>query len=411
MFKNKNRDLAHILDDTVDEDEEFVTEDVSSQDDKLVGFEDAQLHPLEATIYDWAQANGYSENAMISLLASATRDGSNLAFWGSVNMLDALPPAQYQGRRSSLRLATLLTTIRNVMIFLPVALTWAAISVATSAFGTFSSQNQATTVNFLAFWQNGYGYLADFWHIDEVARFDTIIVVVIILLTLAIARLNNANDRAFDAGFVVADEERLVLAMELQNYFHANREITSETVSDTIAESVSGLRDMAREMTSAMSDLKIVMGTVSETVPRVDSLSRDIVSIGVASSERISELVSSLTNGVNSATQLIDQLGSSVSSLGNEVLGAAKSISEVESSILSTSDNLTNVVSGFETSIIGVKSELDNGLAKALDRASDTIGIVVDEMEVTSNSLKSSARNVQDQLETFQRSLRSETNK
>jgi len=160
-----------------------------------------------------------------------------------------------------------------------------------------------------------------------------------------------------------------------------------------------------------MSDLKIVMGTVSETVPRVDSLSRDIVSIGVASSERISELVSSLTNGVNSATQLIDQLGSSVSSLGNEVLGAAKSISEVESSILSTSDNLTNVVSGFETSIIGVKSELDNGLAKALDRASDTIGIVVDEMEVTSNSLKSSARNVQDQLETFQRSLRSETNK
>ena len=291
------------------------------------------------------------------------------------------------------------------------ALTWAAISVATSAFGTFSSQNQATTVNFLAFWQNGYGYLADFWHIDEVAKLDTIIVAFIILLTLAIARLNNANDRAYDAGFVIADEQRLVLAMELQNYFHANREITSETVSETVAESVAGLRDMAREMTSAMTELKVVMGKMSDTVPQVDNLSREIVTIGVASSERISELVNTLTNGVNSATGLIDELGSSVSTLGKEAKQAAQSITEVESSILGTSESLNNIVSGFETSIAGVKSELDNGLANALDRAADTIAVVVDEMEVTGNSLKSSARSVQDQLETFQRSLRTEIKK
>ena len=409
MFKNNNGVDSEVLTDLVTPDTEVDLVPLEVPSEEVNG--DLQLNPLEEAIYDWAQANGYSQNAMVSMLAAATNDGSNLAFWGSVNMLDALPQAQFQASTSSLRLATFLTTFRNVLIFLPVALTWAAISVATSAFGTFSSQNQATTVNFLAFWQNGYGYLADFWHIDEVAKLDTIIVAFIILLTLAIARLNNANDRAYDAGFIIADEQRLVLAMELQNYFHANREITSETVSETVAESVAGLRDMAREMTSAMTELKVVMGKMSDTVPQVDNLSREIVTIGVASSERISELVNTLTNGVNSATGLIDELGSSVSTLGKEAKQAAQSITEVESSILGTSESLNNIVSGFETSIAGVKSELDNGLANALDRAADTIAVVVDEMEVTGNSLKSSARSVQDQLETFQRSLRTEIKK
>lgn len=362
---------------------------------------------LEGRIERWAKANGQWRNPMTQLLHAAVVDGSNLAFWSSVNMLDALPPAKYAGNLSREKLIAFLTTLRNVLVFVPVALTWAAISVATSAFGTFSVQNQATTVNFLAFWQNGYGYLGDFWHIDNVAELDVIIVLMVIGLTLVIARMNNANDVMFMQGQDAADEQRVVLAMELQNYFHSRREITSVTVSETVATSVAGLRGMAQEMTKAMIELKGAIAKVGETVPRVDNLGREVVAIGKASAEQITELVQVLAGGVSSTTNLMDGMGNSLTTLGKEALSAADRISDVEGSILRTNQNLQNVVSGFENSIVEVKSELDNGLAKALDRASDTISIIVNEMEVTSTSLKSSARTVQDQLETFQRSLKS----
>lgn len=366
---------------------------------------------LEGRLERWARANGQWRNPMTQLLHAAVVDGSNLAFWSSVNMLDALPQAKYAGNLSREKLIAFLTTLRNVLVFVPVALTWAAISVATSAFGTFSVQNQATTVNFLAFWQNGYGYLDSFWHIDEVARLDVIVVLFVIALTLVIARMNNANDVMFMQGQDAADEQRVVLAMELQNYFHSRREITSVTVSQTVATSVAGLRGMAQEMTKAMSELKSAITKVSETVPRVDNLGREVVEIGKASADQITELVRVLAGGVSSTTNLMDGVGTSLSTLGQEAMSAADRIADVEKSINKTNQSLQSVVTGFEGSIVEVKSELDNGLAKALDRASDTISNIVNEMEVTSTSIKSSARNVQDQLETFQRSLKTRFSK
>lgn len=408
--------------------------------------EGAHFHPLEANLYAWARENNYSDHDIIAMLSATIRDKSNMKFWGSMNMLDVLPPAQHVGDRSKETRVSILSTIRIVLIFLPFAITWAAVAFATSAYGNFVAQNEATSVSFFAFWQNGYGLLSGLWQIDTIAILNTLIIGGIIGLTLTIGRLNELIQRDFESGIIEAEDQRRALAMELQNYFHAYRDSSAEETpqphfepaavpqsrvervevprprvghvevprprvehvevtpqrAEQSSDSISELRELAREMAIAMNEMKSSMANnTKENAPSSNQASSN------ASFPRVEQTISEITGEhIGSATGLIDHLGNAVSSLGNEAVRAADRISDIEASILDTNDNLTNIVSGLETSIADVKADLDRGLARALDRAAHTIEGVVGEMEMTSNSLKSSARSFQDQLEAFQRSLR-----
>lgn len=363
--------------------------------------EGINFNEVEQSLYAWARENGYSNHDVIAMLASTVREQSNLNFWNSMNMLDVLPPAQHFGTHDYEKRVSHIATIRNVLIFLPFAITWAAIAFATSAYGNFLIQNEGTSVSFFAFWQNGFGLLSELWQVDTVAIINTILVVTIIFLTVKISRFHEMIHREFELGIVVAEDQRRALAMELQNYFHVNKEMHLANMSDPIGEPNSGtssdLRDLAREMTAAIREMKSLTGTSMGTV-----------SNGNGKASHLEQAINDIANEqVGNATGMIDHLGSAVSTLGNEAVRAADRISDIEASILDTSNNLTSIVSGLETSIADVKTDLDKGLAKALDRAAQTIEGVVEEMEITSNSLRSSARSFQEQLETFQRSLRS----
>jgi hypothetical protein len=362
---------------------------------------------LEQRLIRWANANNLEKSPILLMLLSAIRDGRNLAFWGSVNFMDALPQPRFAGTLERERIAKLLTTVRNVLVFVPVALTWAAISVATSAFGTFSAQNQATTVNFLAFWQDGYGYLAPFWRIGSTAEKVVIIISAVIVLTLIVGRLNNVNDRNYARGMDAAEEQRLAIAMELQNYFHARREINDTTVTETVIESVSGLRDMSRDMSAAMMELRHVMtGILGDTLPRVDGLTNNLKLLGDQAGVKISEMVDSLSEGITTASDLMKTMGQTVTELSHDARDAVDRIIGVENSISAASNELSSAVLQFDSSVGDAKHNLDQGLAGAVDRASISIDNILNEMAVTSTSLKSSSRNVQDQLEELQRSLK-----
>lgn len=361
---------------------------------------------LDVRLLRWATSYGLNRSPIILMLASAVKESRNIQFWGSVNMLEALPQPRYLGNVRNETFARFVLILRNVLVFVPVALTWAAISVATSAFGTFTSQNQATTVNFLSFWQDGYGYLAPFWHIDEVARLDVIIVLAVIALTLLLGKLNNANDIEFNRGINLAEEQRLAIAMELQNFFHSRLEITDKTVTKTVAASVSGLRDMSQDMSNAMVELsKVMSGLLGDTMPRVDGVSRDLTDLIHKASDRIEELIKSLTGGVTTASTVLGDMSKTVNTIGTDAQVAVSRILDVEKKISTAGDALNSSVKKFDGAVSQAKSDLDIGLSGAIDRASIAIDNIVNEMSVTSNSLKSNARQVQDQLEELQRSL------
>jgi methyl-accepting chemotaxis protein len=379
---------------------EFETADETAVEEPVVD------NSLISRLNRWANANGLERSPFIAMVSAAIRDQRNLNFWSTVDMVIALPEPRYSGGDRRNRFQSFLTVVRNVMVFVPVALTWAAISVATAAFGVFSQQNQATPVNFLQFWQDGYGYLADFWRINQVARLDVAVILFVILLTLVIGYLETENNRDFQIGQTKADEDRLAFAMELQNYFHLNREITVENVSDAVLNSISTLQGMAREMTNSMSELGVVMQVFSNLVPDVNQLSRDVSELNESTASKIADLTTGLSAGVENANSVLKDMTQTVNTLGQDARLSMVHLTEVNDSVTTVGTNFKVAVDTLQESIGQVKSKLDVGLSEAIETGYVSIDRIINEMDVTSTSLKSSSRAVQDELEALHRSLK-----
>lgn len=108
---------------------------------------------------------------------------TNLNYWAN-NRIHNIIPSKINSNNYFSKASKLLASIRNLLVFVPVALTWLAVSKATSSFANFIDDNSGTTANFLQFWQNGYGYLEDTWKIGHIAFLDFIIILIVIIISI-----------------------------------------------------------------------------------------------------------------------------------------------------------------------------------------------------------------------------------
>ena len=138
---------------------------------------------LISEITSWAQKNGSSQDAVITSLVADLREMKDLDAWASLPTIELLPPINAPKADKTITLANRIAIIRNLLVFVPVALTWIAVSKATSAFGAYTAANKTAVVNFLEFWQNGYGVLASEWTIGHVAFLDFAIITAVIILS------------------------------------------------------------------------------------------------------------------------------------------------------------------------------------------------------------------------------------
>jgi hypothetical protein len=161
-------------------------------------------------------------------------------------------------------LVRIITVIRNVLVFAPVALTWAAVGQATTGFSRYIEENGADVVNFLDFWQNGYGILDDKWKIGEVARLDFLMIMVVILLTLYVSQAGHSAERLRDTEEAAIDRERLALALEIHSQLHDKRKITNVTMNASIAGSISRLVNA----THNLEDASKVLEKASRKIPK-----------------------------------------------------------------------------------------------------------------------------------------------
>ena len=123
---------------------------------------------LAQSLSKWA-AEYECSNELTDSLTKALEAKKDLHKWADLDPFEYLPmPSSHRASRQ-LRVIETLTILRNVLVFAPVALTWAAVGQASSAFEKYVAANDATVVNFLQFWQNGYGVLASFWRLADVA--------------------------------------------------------------------------------------------------------------------------------------------------------------------------------------------------------------------------------------------------
>jgi hypothetical protein len=205
---------------------------------------------LAELIEIWARKHGVLKDPYIQRLIPALIKKRQLTMWATIDPFEALPhPVSRRGDQFA-RFARITTTWRNAFVFMPVAITWLAVGQATTAFERYVDENSNATVNFLQFWQNGYGYLSDFWVIGKVAFFDALIVTGVILMTLGINYFWQISDSLTEAEEKEIEAERSQVAYAIKEYLFTKRSITRLAINQSIAAAVDNLVDTTERLQS-----------------------------------------------------------------------------------------------------------------------------------------------------------------
>jgi len=213
---------------------------------------------LAEKLEEWSRLRGVERDPYLSQLTESLKERKNLHIWAELQPLDFLPYPKSESQNRQSDLVRILTIIRNVLVFAPVALTWAAVSAATTGFAAYTKENGTSVVNFLDFWQNGYGYLSDKWKIGEVARLDFILVMIVIVLTLFVSFVGHRAQQMRSNEEALIDQERSTIALEIAQVLHDKRKVTNVTMNQALAGSISRLVNATHNLESAAKEINKV---------------------------------------------------------------------------------------------------------------------------------------------------------
>ena len=233
------------------------------------------IDALATTIAQWISKYNLNNDPYLTGLLAAIEGKKDLHIWAELDPNDYLPHPDTDAGGAKERLVRLLTVVRNVLVFAPVALTWAAVGAATTGFSKYIEQNGADVVNFLEFWQNGYDILADEWKIGNVARLDFIIVLIVIALTLYVSRAGYQVEEIQHKAEVEIDRERLALAIEIHAALHDKRKITTVTMNASLAGAISRLVGATSSLDGAAKNIE----KATRKIPKESSPSSFISSL------------------------------------------------------------------------------------------------------------------------------------
>ena len=218
---------------------------------------------LADQVDSWAYKYQVSRDPYTNGLSNSLREKKNLQIWAAMNPIEFLPQPEITEGIAIAQWARLLTLIRNVLVFAPVALTWAAVGQATSAFSRYVDENGADVVNFLDFWENGYGYLGTEWQISHVAFLDFLIILVVIILTL-IASVFGKRASELQAKFdQQIERERIGLAVEINSFLFDKQKATNVSMNASLAGAIA-------KLLNATDSLEDVTKNLAKTTKKVD---------------------------------------------------------------------------------------------------------------------------------------------
>ena len=189
----------------------------------------------------WADKYDVTKDGYVRGLYEALTSRKNLQIWASLNPIEYLPMPELKAGLSMANWTRLITVLRNVLVFLPVALTWAAVGEATTAFSTYLKANGSDIVNFLDFWQNGYGVLDDKWRIATIALLDFLIIMVVIVLTLIASFFSRRVTELQIMSEKETDRERILLSVEIASYLFEKQKVTNVTMNQSLARALDKL--------------------------------------------------------------------------------------------------------------------------------------------------------------------------
>jgi hypothetical protein len=303
----------------------------------------------------WAIANRVEDDPYVDALTATIDQRGNLTAFATSNPIDLLPMPEVTAGSMLRRIARVITVTRNVLVFLPVLITWWAISRATEAYGRYiealKERGEGRTTSFLEFWESGgvgviNPELPKFWRITEVAIKDAWIIAIIIGLTFIAGLIESFASAKRQRSESKVEKERTRIAIATMVALQGNKSVDTESLTDTLAIALNDLGQAARDVNLAAERMEAASVGVSSLTPRVAELS---------------ENVSNLSDQFSTDVQVsIQALVTAVSALGNTLEGdLQRFMSEVLTGLEEVSEGLKTTMTHVEFGTHQMREDLD----------------------------------------------------
>ena len=330
----------------------------------------SQAREIADEITGWAQLREVSNDPYITAVAEAIRTESDLNFWSQQDALQLLPSSAIGAGSKLMRLSRVMAALRNVLVFVPVAITWKAVADATNAFAEFIEDNGAATVNFLEFWQNGYGYLDPFWTIGNIANIDAAIIVGVIVVSLFSNSLYSRGLELNQKAGEIFENERISIGIGINRYLAGKRQATAESLNQSVIAAIDKLNISAKEMATVSRSIANASNQVENILPGIEKLKVSIENLLDHSEKQLEQFMGTFEN-----------------------------------SLSSSSKNLLSTISEMKVVMQEINLILGKDMKNAVTQTNSKLINMVDELEANSKEVKAGSRVLQDELQNLQRKL------
>ena len=290
-----------------------------------------------AEMNTWAKQWEVAEDPFVKGLNEAIHQNNDLGMWSSLDPTQLLPDMPDQTTIFH-RIGNALAVIRNIFVFLPVAITWQAIAKATDAYTKwFPATDPAlknTEKNFLDFWANGYGALDKKYTLPHIGILDFWIIIGIVVVSLISTVLITRGDKANEDLRQVFESERLTVAIRIRRALHGKREASPESIATSLADALADLNQTTRDMAEVASRLEASTAGVSSLTPQIEKLNDHAGTFALQTSTAIAQAVQQLVASVdalngsvsNNITDAFQTAVSSLQEVGEEMKRHATSV-------------------------------------------------------------------------------------
>lgn len=211
---------------------------------------------LRSSVLTWASRNRTLEDPYVKGLLRALNSPEELDYWATLKAVEHLP--EEMALEPNPKFIRHVELVRNTLVFVPIALTWMSIGKSSDAFTKYIAQNSGSVVNFLQFWQNGYGYLSSLWRLGSIATIDALIMFTLIILTVF---TQSTKNRLIHKRNLLNQDyyaKRMDMAFLIDEFFYHKRNPTALTISK---------------------DMKVIMGKISQATVLLEKTTKELYGI------------------------------------------------------------------------------------------------------------------------------------
>jgi len=290
---------------------EFVIESEESEDDveDVTVDPDVELTPEEAArasdrerigaakaLKSWMDEEGENirNREILEQLHSDISANRKMNEWGSFPLDDLLrPPMRDFATLGTAKVANFVTVLRNLLLFVPVMVTWIAIDQAASSYDDQSNSGKT----FLQAWNE-----IDL-SLQRVAFIDALIIGILITLTFA-SHLLDARAEDYARSLDEKSDARFrTMMVKVGLYLHGFRQITPSALKGGLADAVNQLKAATDEMKDAAVGMNVVADKAAGTLSEFAAMSAKEFA---PAAERLTVLVSTLETAASSHVDMGD---------------------------------------------------------------------------------------------------------